>query len=315
MKGKHIPGLDCAAPAEEMIRHVLRSKLAAMVAFRSQALDWSDPEGVHDMRVMSRRLRSAINDFEPYLQKTRLPLTKLRGIARTLGSVRDEDVGLAALEKLKPEMDGRAGHGLEIIIAEKEEHREIARANLKKILKRSAVAEFVALFEARLGQTTPAEEPQPPRPAPTFRAIGARIVNTRLKELYAGSSRIFFPADVEGLHDLRISAKGLRYAVELFSACWGDDMRGIAKEIAQLQTSLGELHDCDVWMAELGTRLKRGSRQGRTDPDHARISAACTYLLSHFAKVRTEHYRDALGRWQKWQADGFLHSLRALMGP
>lgn len=315
MKGKHIAGLDCSAPAEEMIRHVLRSQLAAMVALRSQALDWKDPEGVHDMRVLSRRLRSAISDFEPYLKKTRLPLTRLRAIARKLGSVRDEDVGLAALEKLKPEMDGRSGHGLEIIIAAKEQHREVARADLKKALKRSAIAELVALFESRLGQPAPVTALQPLHTGPTFRAIGARVVNARLKELYAGGSHIYFPADVKGLHELRISAKGLRYAVELFAACWGDDMRGIAKEIAQLQTSLGELHDCDVWMAELGTRLKRGSRQVRTEPENLRTSAACTYLLSHFAKVRTEHYRDALGRWQKWQADGFLHSLKSLVGP
>lgn len=315
MKPKHIPGLDCSAPAVEMIRHILGSQLEAMCALRNAALNWKDPEGVHDMRVLSRRLRSAISDFDPYLRKTRLPLTKLRFIARTLGRVRDEDVGLAALEKFKSQMHGRAAEGLEVIINEKERRRDTARGELKQALRRSEIADLRQQFQAAL---TPAEPPGIARisaPLPAFRSIAAPIINARLREFNAGSASIFFPEAIKGLHELRISAKGLRYAVELFSACCGDDMRAIAKEIAQLQTSLGELHDCDVWIAELGKRLKKGMRLSRTDPINVRTTAASSWLLSHFAKIRTEHYRDALGRCQKWQADGFLHSLKSLVGP
>ena len=59
-----IRGLDCAAPADQMIRLVLRSQVNAMCRHREKAINWKDPEGVHDMRVLSRRLRSAINDFK-----------------------------------------------------------------------------------------------------------------------------------------------------------------------------------------------------------------------------------------------------------
>ena len=319
------------------MRHVLREQVAAMCRLRKQALNWTDPEGVHDMRVLSRRLRSTIADFKPYLRKTRLPITRLRTIARGLGDVRDEDVALAALEKLKAETHGLVAQGLEILINERQTRREKARSELKKTIRRSEIAELLEDFEDRLRPPTPspkepaepeeseaAEEPKEPEepltktetPAgPAFQNIGARIIAERIKELRAASSHIFFPSDHKELHELRILAKGLRYAAELFAACWGQDMRAIAKEIAQLQTSLGELHDCDVWMADLGGRLKRLARRGRTDPDHVRATAACTWLLKHFAKIRTEHYRDALGRWQQWEADGFLNGLKSLIGP
>ena len=62
MKGKHIEGLDCSAAADEMIRHVLRAQVNAMCAVRKEALSFTDPEGVHKMRVLSRRLRSTIAD-------------------------------------------------------------------------------------------------------------------------------------------------------------------------------------------------------------------------------------------------------------
>ena len=38
-----------------------------MCSLRNQALNWSDPEGVHDMRVSSRRLRGALHDFRDRL--------------------------------------------------------------------------------------------------------------------------------------------------------------------------------------------------------------------------------------------------------
>ncbi|HJZ80592.1 MAG TPA: CHAD domain-containing protein [Pyrinomonadaceae bacterium] len=318
MKGKRIAGVDCSAPAEEMIRHVLRTQVAAMCAVRKKALNWSDPEGVHDMRVLSRRLRSAIADFEPYLHKTRLPPAKLRAIARSLGDVRDEDVALAALEKLKIETHGAVTLGFETLIDERRTRRDKARADLQKAIRRSAIAELIEEFESRLAPPdfSPEESGFPTAVVtqPTFRSVGVRVINSRLKEFRAAGTHIFFPAENKELHELRILAKGLRYAIELLAVCWGEEMRLIAKEVALLQTSLGELHDCDVWIAELGARLKRVARHDPTDPEHVRINAACTWLLRHFARVRTEHYRDALGRWQQWQADGFLNGLRALIG-
>jgi CHAD domain-containing protein len=252
------------------------------------------------------------------MRKTRLPLTRLRAIARSLGGVRDEDVALAALEKLKAETHGAVAHGIEILMSERQARRDQARSDLQKAIRRSTIVELLEEFERRLSPPTPPpEKPQAPAEipaAPTFRNIGVRVIRSRLKELRAASHHIYFPADIDELHELRILTKGLRYACELFATCWGQDMRAIAKEIAQLQTSLGELHDCDVWMADLGRRLKRIARGVQTDPEQMRTTAACTWLLKHFAKVRTEHYRDAVGRWQQWQTDGFLNSLTSLIG-
>src|SRR5262245_9492042 len=376
MKGKHIAGLDCNAPAEEMIRHVLRAQVAAMCAMRKKALDWSNPEGVHDMRVLSRRLRSSIADFEPYLPGIRLPLTKLKVIARTLGKVRDEDVALAALEKFKTEGPDVIAEGLDFLIAERRMRRDTARVELQKAIRRSAIKELKEQFENQLTQPTePAEDTElraqseqqpnqpdeaaegtelrehfeswlnqpaepaertklreplegqvdqpaeaaddvatePVRPA-TFRSIGVRVITARLKELRSASPHIFFPDETKDLHELRLLVKELRYAIALFAVCWEEDMPRIASEVAMRQTSLGELHDCDVWMAELGARLKRTARPGQTDPEIIRINAACTSLLSHFVKLRTEHYRDALGRWQQWQAAGLLNDMKSRLG-
>jgi CHAD domain-containing protein len=69
---------------------------------REKALDWGDPEGVHDMRVSSRRLRGALRDFMPYLRKRKLGsvLEHVKELADALGAVRDQDVAIAGLQKL-----------------------------------------------------------------------------------------------------------------------------------------------------------------------------------------------------------------------
>ena len=71
-----------------MIKLVLGRQLKAICGLGKRALDWSDPEGVHDMRVLSRRMRSAISDFQPHLRKPAISIATLRAIARSLGAVR-----------------------------------------------------------------------------------------------------------------------------------------------------------------------------------------------------------------------------------
>jgi CHAD domain-containing protein len=312
-----IRGLDCSAPTDKMIRVVLRAQVRAMCRYRDAALNWKDPEGVHDMRVLSRRLRSAINDFRRYFRKGSLPRPKLRAIAGKLGNVRDEDVALMALKELATQTKGKA-EGIQLIAAQRKERRKKARAELKQALTEVAVAEFQKEFLARLetiviAVPSSSRSPQSATESLSFRALGVQVIRERLKDVNTAGSCLYLPYEVKAHHELRILAKRLRYSIELFSVCWGEEFAACAKEVAQLQTSLGELHDCDVWMAELGTWLKRLARKATLEPNEVKMRAGATWLLKHLAAERMRHYRDALARWEQWQAEGFIerfqHSL------
>src|SRR5512132_411965 len=255
-----------------MIRLVLRTQLNAMCKLRERALDWSDPEGVHEMRVLSRRMRSAISDFQSHLQKPALPARKIRTIARTLGTVRDEDVALAALEELKTRAPDEMVEGIERLVEERRARQAAARAELMRAISTTAIRSFRAEFQTQLRTLTTVKPKTTPGQAITeapltFRQVGARAISGRLKDFRASVRSIYFPFAIEEIHELRIMAKRLRYAVELFRFCWGEDLNEIAKEIATMQTSLGELHDCDVWIAYLGKHLKRVARKNATDED------------------------------------------------
>jgi len=314
-KVKGIEALDCSAPADETVPLVLRAQLKSMCALRKKALDWKDPEGVHDMRVLSRRLRSAMSDFKPYLGKSTLPRQKLITIAKKLGAVRDLDVALVALEELKSKASGLVAEGIEILAEEHRQRRKAARRALKVAIKSSTVNEFRKEFLNRLSGmkvAIPRSAKQADQ-AVVFRWVGIAVISDRLKEFCDSSRYIYFPFENKELHELRILGKQLRYAIELFAVCWGEEIRSIATEVSLMQTSLGELHDCDIWIDNLGTRLKQTARKKGQDEDNIRLREGAGWLLKHFARERMEHYCDALTRWQQWEAEGLLKRLKSLL--
>ena len=315
-KSKTFPDLNGSAPAAEVVPLVLRTQVKAMSKLRHQALDWNDPEGVHAMRVCSRRLRSAMSDFRPYV-RVRLPRVKLRSIADALGAVRDQDVALMALNEFSAQAKGEAAAGIQIIAGEFKERRQEARAKLNTAIRRAVINEFRDEFQAGLKELKIAL-PKASRPtgdagAVTLRDLGRRIIIERIKEVRDAGHHLYFPFHIKELHDLRILAKRLRYAAEMFSGCWEPNLHACAKEISLLQTSLGELHDCDVWLEGLSARLKHLERKRNPDQQDSRVRAGAIWLVRHFAAERMDHYRAALGRWQEWMTNDFLTKLESVV--
>ena len=313
-KSKPFSELDCSAPAEEIVPAVLRAQLEAMCKLRRKALDWSDPEGVHAMRVCSRRLRSTMSDFRPYV-RVRLPRVKLRKIADALGAVRDHDVALIALNEFSAQTKGDASVGIKIIAGEFEERRKAARINLEVAIRPVLIDEFREEFQAGLKDLSTAR-PKRSRArevsAITFRNLGRRVILERIKEVRAASHHLYSPFHLKELHQLRILAKRLRYALEIFSGCWESSLH-VAKEISLLQTSLGELHDCDVWLAALSARSKHLEHKRQREAEDLLVQAGTVWLIRHFAVERMDHYRSALGRWQEWTTINFLTKLESVV--
>ncbi len=309
-KAKPIANIDCPDGAGKIIQQVLLARLKNMCALRESALDWDDPDGVHDMRVASRRLRSALSDFKPYVRKEGLPSRRLKAIAKSLGAVRDEDVVLAALDELRSKANDKVAAGIEAIAEEHRRQRRQARSVLETVIKSAALAELREDFRHRLNTAIkPSQSSRDKGQILTFSQVGTKVISERLTKLCDARNAFYQPLRTRQLHKLRILAKRLRYAVELFAPCGGSDYKRIAKEIARLQTALGELHDCDVWIANLARRLKKGEGGGG---DRQNTEAA-VWLLQHFVSERTKHYAHSLARWHKWQTEGFLDQLRSIL--
>ena len=309
-KAKEIIGLDCAASALEWAAEVLRARFDEVVNLRGAALDFSDIEGVHSMRVATRRLRSALRDFMPLMDKRppKQVRKELKQLADALGAVRDQDVAIVALEALRVEAETELiKAGLENLLKERGDLREVARLDLTKALAVRNLDDLHERFTAAIGKMARRKKS---KQMVSFNEAGRAVVASSLQDLLDLGASLYEPFNIEELHEMRIAAKRLRYAIELFVACWGARAAPFADEIAEMQSFLGEVHDCDIWIESLGKRLERGQENLMTDKsDYQTV----IWLLSEFVKKRTKEYRFALKLWSEWEANNFAEKMRTMI--
>ncbi len=309
-KAKEITGLDCAADALLWAAEVLRVRFDEVVNLRGAALDFSDIEGVHDMRVAIRRLRSAMRDFEPLVKK-RLPrkLRKdLKRVADALGAVRDQDVAIEFLEKLPDETAADSiKQGIGVFLEERNERRDAARLNLIETVADEKIDDLQKRFARAVDKMASRKKA---KRTISFNEAGRAAVADGLENLLNLGAHLYHPFNVAELHDMRIAAKRLRYTIELFVACWGERIEPFAEEIARMQSFLGEAHDCDIWIDDLGKRLAREQENAAASESEHQTAV---WLLSEFVKKRFKEYRSALHLWSEWETNAFAEQIREII--
>lgn len=311
-KAKEIIGLDCAADALLWAAEVLRVRFEEVVNLRGAALDFSDIEGVHSMRVATRRLRSALRDFMPLMERhpSKRVRKELKQLADALGAVRDLDVAIVALEELQAEAETELiKEGIGRLLAERSGLRETARMNLTEVVAAHNLNDLRERFTATIDK---AARRKKSKRIVSFNQAGRDVVAKGLDDLLDLGVSLYEPFKTEELHEMRIAAKRLRYVIELFVACWGKKIAPFAEEVAEMQGFLGEVHDCDIWIESLGKRLRRGQEYAATGESD--YQTFC-WLLSEFVKRRNKEYRSALKLWSQWQADDFSERMRTAVFP
>lgn len=308
-KAKEITGLDCAADALFWAAEVLRVRFEEVADLRGAALNSENIAGVHDMRVATRRLRCALRDFSPLMKKKSLRKVKkdLKQIAAALGLTRDQDVAIGALEKLQTAAETAP---LKSDIGKLIEERRIVREQTQLGLMETIGITKINGLQERFAVAIEATQRKKSARVISFNQAGRDVVSKSLQEFLDLSASLYQPFNIEKLHELRISAKCLRYAIELFVACWGEKIAPFAKEIAEMQSFLGEVHDGDIWIADLGEHLRAAN--GATEKGEYQTTV---WLLSKFVKERTKNYRAALKLWSEWQENDFVGKMRSVITP
>lgn len=79
----------------------------------------------------------------------------------------------------------------------------------------------------------------------------SRIVRVRIDELRGFAEDALAPDATSHQHDMRIAAKRLRYVLELFAPCLGEEAEVARQSAKRLQSVLGDLHDCDLMLSKV----------------------------------------------------------------
>jgi CHAD domain-containing protein len=130
--------LSAEQPYAEAAASVIALRSGAVFAFRRRdVLDTGDIEGVHEMRVATRRLRAALEVFGPALRpgRTRRAMAEVKALADALGERRDRDVQLESLVRLAEECNGAERRAVELLVKELRREQRQATRTLAKALR------------------------------------------------------------------------------------------------------------------------------------------------------------------------------------
>jgi inorganic triphosphatase YgiF len=247
------PAIATEHTVDDIVGELLGTCQHQLLANQAVAEDGRDPEGVHQMRVALRRLRTASGLLRREFGLSTLQRlnAEMKWLATLLGTPRDWDVFVTdtlggpakALTSDAVDLDGlrRAA----------EPHRMIAYTALREALSGPRYNRLQLSLrywiESRGWRNELEGRPLAVlmEPAPGFACrVLARLHSKALKQ---GSH--FRQLEPEARHQLRITLKKLRYAAEFFQGLNGKD--GECKQylacLAKLQDALG--HDNDTTMA------------------------------------------------------------------
>jgi CHAD domain-containing protein len=153
---RKVRGLICDDSFSSAAGKIVWTRFDEMMSFTDIALEGKDIEGVHDMRVASRRLRAALEVFRSAFPKRQLKpmLRDVKRLADALGEVRDLDV---MLDRLKADMAGRPYSQrlvLKEMMEEMQAQREKARDALKDTIDELERSDFPRRFLVFVARAT-----------------------------------------------------------------------------------------------------------------------------------------------------------------
>jgi inorganic triphosphatase YgiF len=241
--------LDPEMTVEAALQKIGRSCLAQLLRNEPAVLS-AQPEGVHQMRVAVRRLRSAISSLKKLLPQEGVQwVTKeLRWLGGTLGPARNLDVFAAELVPT-----ARAGlpdePGWEDLAAILDRLRAAANDQIREtILSRRYTASMLRLlrwFEAS-GWRGHSVSDQPDAMTSAICAIAPGVLDRRRRKVRQ-RGKGFGSLMPRERHKLRIAVKKLRYTIELFGSLFDKDgLESFVGRLKRLQSGLGYANDVRV---------------------------------------------------------------------
>lgn len=218
-----------------------------------------DAEALHQARVASRRLREALAVSVAGGRRRRLQ-SQVRRLARAIGPVRELDVSL----ELLAEFDARSDVPqvvLRCLRLELQAQRDALYGELGKRLGRWDHARFrkraLAGARAHARRASRAKSRESTDLATAEAHASARA--ERLGRTVERAGGLYLP---DRLHEVRIAAKKLRYALELLPPSAGGVVQRRITTLTRTQELLGRLHDLEVLITR--TRAVQGSGAVRT---------------------------------------------------
>jgi len=281
----------------EAARLVLGTRLRIVRDRLSRAVFDSEhnPEYVHQLRVATRRADAALRIFRSCLPKRiyRKTRKRLRALRQAAGAARDWDVFLHALVKRQGTAPAEELPGLDFLMGYALGQRHVAQITLQAVDQEERQV-FVGLVHTVVERVRPPRKSRDDMPLISLARPLLRRGLADFQQAFAGDL-----TDHEHLHQVRITGKKLRYAMEVFATCFPPSFReGIYPLVEEVQEILGRANDSYVAAGRL-TALSEELPQ-RLPAVWERLRGGIEGLL-HFHQERMPKERERFLTWrQEW---------------
>ena len=293
---------SCTFGASVMLKHLTSLKMEIGGVETA-----SDIEFIHRMRVASRRLRSTFPLFQNCLpeKKSSSWQSQIRQITKSLGAARDLDVQIEALQAAQQQIEKiqlRPGiHRLQLRL---QQRREKIQPRVVQAINNLRNSDVIEEMDTKLSELAEKEDGTQPYTLQLYQSAH-KALTSYLSNLHSHEELIFDPDQIEALHAMRIDAKHLRYTLEIFSPLYGSRSEEFIKLTKTIQETLGDIHDCDVWIDCLPEFIQKERERTKNYYGHEAPFNLLQPGLMHFTLVqkhlRNERYTQFIDLWNTWK--------------
>ncbi|QAU38897.1 CYTH and CHAD domain-containing protein [Bradyrhizobium guangdongense] len=259
--------LDPSSSLDETFAAILRACLLHLLQSIPAAEDGRDPEGIHQLRVALRRLRSALDLMRSVVSLSKLDLlrSEAKWLAQNLSPARDWDV--FQQDTLRVVANGCPSiAGFDALQVAVEQRRTASYETVRQVLADRRTSLFLiglgGWIEARGWRSDVAPEhlAQLAEPATNF---AQRILSAQHAKVLKRGRR-FKSRGTEERHRVRLAAKKLRYVADFLLPLYGErkSAKRFSGKLAELQQQLGIYNDMATTaslLADIGTEAGSGT--------------------------------------------------------
>ncbi len=247
--------LDPQGRSDKTAKQILLSLLDTIEANVQGTKANLDSEFLHDLRVATRRSRSAMSQIKGVFDPLELePFKKgFAWLGQVTGPTRDLDVYLLKFDGYRQSLPAKVRPDLEPFHDFLLAHHKQAQSELVRKLGSPHFRKLMKEWRQWLEAPVPNVSFQPNAVQPIFRLADQRIFKI-YKRVRKDGLAIKSDSRAEVYHELRKDCKKLRYLMEFFQSLYPmPEIRGLIKQLKVLLDNLGDFQDLQVQAEALET--------------------------------------------------------------
>lgn len=301
----------------------LRKQLDALIEQVYGVRENEDIEPVHQARVASRRIRAGLKMFGDCFdaKKSGQWRKRIRKLTKGLGLARDLDVQIEFLDRFLAgldEKDRRHRPGIERLLLRLRQQRQAVQPKVIRTLdglqKGNLMAEMAGELEKELFQL---RHNGVALQSPCAFERAAAHIRDRRQDMLSHEHTLANPVDADGHHQLRIGAKRLRYTMEICDPVYEGRLGPAIKGVKKVQSLLGDVHDCDVWVERVQEFMERERVRtieyfGHHGPFN-RLKPGLQQLIDERSLHRGETFDRLLEHWRRLDEEHLWDTLEAVL--